>query len=156
MKNILRKSNPLHVEVEKKSDNQSTIKEKVGDAANNWLARNRSLVLRQTPVWAQSLAILMIGLGGIIVVGGILFRIDEVVTVAGQLKSIGGTVEVMTPAGGSVSQVFFKDGDYVDLGEPLIRFDTRQAASDKKLLTSQINYEKNNFKLLLKLLKVNK
>ena len=84
MKNILRKSNALHVEVEKKSDNQSTIKEKVGDAANNWLARNRSLVLRQTPVWAQSLAILMIGLGGIIVVGGILFRIDEVVTVAGK------------------------------------------------------------------------
>ena len=152
MKNILRKSNALHVEVEKKSDNQSTIKEKVGDAANNWLARNRSLVLRQTPVWAQSLAILMIGLGGIIVVGGILFRIDEVVTVVGQLKSIGGTVEVMTPAGGSVSQVFFKDGDYVDLGEPLIRFDTRQAASDKKLLTSQINYEKKQLQTALKTL----
>ena len=35
---------------------------KNGDAANRWLARNRSLVLRQ-PLWVQSLAALMIGLG---------------------------------------------------------------------------------------------
>ena len=33
-----------------------TLKQKAGDAANRWMARNRSLVLRQTPVWAQSLA----------------------------------------------------------------------------------------------------
>ena len=73
---------------------QLSMKQRAGDAANRWLARNRSLVLRQTPVWAQTLAALMIGLGGIAVIGGILFRIDEVVTVQGQLKSIGGTVAV--------------------------------------------------------------
>ena len=84
---------------------QLSMKQKVGDAANRWLARNRSLVLRQTPLWAQSLAALMIGLGGIAVIGGILFRIDEVVTVQGQLKSIGGTVDVKTPAGVFTSTV---------------------------------------------------
>ena len=50
---------------------QLSMKQKAGDAANRWLARNRSLVLRQTPVWAQSLAALMIGLGGIALIGSI-------------------------------------------------------------------------------------
>ena len=89
-----------------------TAKQKVGDAANRWLARNRSLVLRQTPVWAQSLTAIIISLGSLTLIGGIFFRIDEVVTVQGQLKSIGGTVEVETPAGGRVADVFFKDGQF--------------------------------------------
>ena len=68
-----------------------SLKQKLGDASNRWMDRNRSLVLRQTPVWAQSMAGLMIALGGIAVIGGVFFRIDEVI-VQGQLKSIGGTV----------------------------------------------------------------
>ena len=58
-----------------------SLRQKAGDSANRWLARNRSLVLRQTPVWAQSSGMLVIALGGITVIGGIFFRIDEVVTV---------------------------------------------------------------------------
>ena len=118
-----------------------SIKDKVGDAANNWLARNRSLVLRQTPVWAQSLTLILSGLGSIAVLGSIFFRIDEVVTVQGQLKSIGGTVAVKSPAGGRVSELFFKDGEIVQKGDLLLRFDTRQAAFDKKTLKNQITLE---------------
>ena len=129
-----------------------TFKDKAGDAANKWLAKNRSLVLRQTPVWAQSLAALLIGLGSIAVVGGILFRIDEVVTVQGQLKSIGGTVEVETPAGGRISDVFFEDGEIVKKGQLLLRFDTRKAAAEKQLLTNQIEFEKKQLSTQLKTL----
>ena len=112
---------------------QLSIKQKAGDAANRWLARNRSLVLRQTPVWAQSLAALIIALGSIAVIGGIIFRIDEVVTVQGQLKSIGGTVDVKSPAGGLVAEVLFQDGETVTKGQKLLRFDTRQAVTKKQL-----------------------
>ena len=129
-----------------------SIKQKAGDAANRWLARNRSLVLRQTPVWAQSLAALMIGLGGIAVVGGILFRIDEVVTVQGQLKSIGGTVDVKTPAGGLVAEVLFQDGETVAKGQKLLRFDTRQASNQKATLTRQIALEEDQLQNQLKTL----
>ncbi len=104
--------------------------------------RNRSLVLRQTPVWAQTMAALMIGLGGIAVVAGIFFRIDEVISIQGQLKSIGGTVEVETPAGGRVSEVLFKDGDTVKVGELLVRFDTRQAQEQSSTLKRLIKLEK--------------
>ena len=115
-----------------------TLKQKAGDAANRWLARNRNLVLRQTPVWAQSMAGLLVALGTLVVVGGFLFKIDEVVTVQGQLESIGGTVEVKTPAGGRVAAVLFKDGDLVKQGQLLMKFDTRQAADEKATLTRLI------------------
>ena len=119
-----------------------TLKQHVGDAANNWLARNRSLVLRQTPVWAQSLAVLLVGLGGTALLVGFFFRIDEVVTVQGQLKSIGGTVEVKTPAAGKVAEVFFEDGQFVEKGDKLIKFDTRQALERKALLEKLIRIQK--------------
>ena len=134
------------------SKNNLTLKDKAGDAANRWLAKNRSLVLRQTPVWAQSLTALLISLGTIAVVGGILFRIDEVVTVQGQLKSIGGTIDVETPAGGLISDVFFEDGEIVEKGQLLLRFDTRRAASEKQLLTNQIEFEKQQLATQLKTL----
>ena len=129
-----------------------TLKQKAGDAANRWLARNRSLVLRQTPVWAQSLAGLMIGLGSIAIIGSIVFRIDEVVTVQGQLKSIGGTVEVKTPAGGRVAEVLFRDGETVEKGQMLLRFDTRQAADQKATFTRLIALEQDQLQTQLKTL----
>ena len=129
-----------------------SLKQRAGDAANRWMARNRSLVLRQTPVWAQSLAAILIGLGTTAVLGGILFRIDEVVIVQGQLKSIGGTVEVKTPAGGRVAEVLFSDGQAVVKGQPLLRFDTRQAADEKETLTRLIQIEQRQLKTQLETL----
>ena len=124
-----------------RKDNHLSLKHKIGDASNNWLARNRSLVLRQTPVWAQSLTFLLIGLGTTAFVVGVFFRIDEVVTVNGQLKSIGGTVEVKSPAGGQVAEVLFRDGDLVQKGQLLLRFDTREAINKKNILYRMISAE---------------
>ena len=122
----------------KDSSQSLTLKQQAGDAANRWLEKNRSLVLRQTPVWAQSLAGLLIGLGTIAVAGGILFRLDEVITVKVN-KSIGGTVEKLqregsSPTFSSKTEMYYK-------GQPLLRFDTRQAASEKEFLTNQIMFE---------------
>jgi len=137
------------------SDNSSktTLNERVGDAANRWMAKNRSLVLRQTPVWAQSLAAILIGLSTTAVIGGILFRIDEVVTVQGQLKSLGGTVEVKTPAGGRIAEVLFQDGDSVSEGQLLLRFDTRQAADEKETITRLIALEERQLDTQLETLR---
>ncbi len=137
----------------KKGSEPLTPKQVVAQSAERWLARNRSLVLRQTPVWAQSLAAIVIGLGVSAVTAGLLFRIDEVVTVTGQLESIGGSVEVKTPAGGRVAEVLFKDGSFVNKGEPLIRFDTRQAATDKATSTKLIELERSELKSRLSILK---
>lgn len=118
-------------------------KRALSDAANQWLAKNRSLVLRQTPVWAQALTGVIVAIGTLGVLGSVLFKIDEVVTVQGQLQSIGGSVEVKTPAGGQVEQVFFKDGDRVKKGQLLLRFDTREAAKEAATLTNMIALEQS-------------
>ncbi len=118
-------------------------KRAISDAANQWLAKNRNLVLRQTPVWAQTLTGVLIAVGTLGILGGVLFKIDEVVTVPGQLQSIGGSVEVKTPAGGLVEQVFYKDGDRVKKGQLLLRFDTREAAKEAATLNGMIALEQS-------------
>ena len=132
------------------NNNSLSLKHRAGDAANTWLEKNRSLVLRQTPLWAQSLAIILVSVGGIAVVGATLFRIDEVVSVSGQLKSIGGTVQVKSPVGGKVSDVFFKDAQRVEKGQALMRFDTRQVATEKLIIENQILFEKKQLESQLK------
>ena len=111
---------------------KTQVKDLLQTTADRWLQKNRSLVLRQTPVWAQSLAGILVGLGVVAVSAGIFFRIDEVVTVTGKLEALTGC-RCENPAGGKVASTFFKDGELVTKGQLLIRFDTRQAASDRKL-----------------------
>ena len=135
----------------KKSD---SLKNQLGDAANQWLEKNRSLTLRQTPIWAQSITFLLILLGSVSVIASIFLRIDEVITAEGQLKSIGGTVDVKSPVGGSISQIHFKDGEVVEKGQLLATFDTRQAFEDKKTYTSLIQIEQDQLKTRLNSIKV--
>lgn len=135
------------------SDDSSRLIDKAGDVVNNWMDRNRSMVLRQTPVWAQAMTGAVVALGGIVVLGSIFFRIDEVVTVQGQLKSIGGTVEVKTPAGGRIAEIFFSDGESVAKDQLLVRFDTSEALDEKETLTRMIALEENELISRLETLK---
>ena len=62
------------------------------------------------------------------------FKIDEVVTVSGQLVSVDGSIGVKTPVGGKVARVKFKDGQSVEKNDLLVQFDTRQAESNRDTL----------------------
>ena len=129
-----------HKTVRANAYKQSKLKDKV----DSWLTKNSSLVLRQTPRWAQGLAVVFIAMGTTAVVAGVLFRIDEVITVQGQLASNSGNQEVKTPVGGKVQQVLFRDGEMVRRGQLLMRFDTRQAVDEKATLTEQIRLEQED------------
>ncbi len=115
------------------------------------MARNKSLVLRQTPVWTQSLAAIVIGVGLTAVGAGIFFRIDEVITVKGQLEPIKGNVVVKTPSGGKVAEVFFQDGMIIKKGDPLVRFDTTQASTDQRTNKRLIELERSDLQDKLKI-----
>ena len=148
-KNKLADSRSDRLDIKEHSDsipknNSRDLQESVKNASNRWMEKNRSLVLRQTPVWAKSLVTLLLSLGSVAVLGGIFIRIDEVITVSGQLKSIGGTVEVETPVGGKVETVHFNDGELVEKGQLLVSFDTREASEQKKTLASLISLENEN------------
>ena len=131
-------------------------KDFLGGAANRWLAKNRSLVLRQTPFWAQSLAVLLTSLGIVVVTASIVFRIDEVVTVSGRLKSVSGTTDVKTPAGGKVAEVYFTVGQFVNKGDLLLKFDTTQAADQVNTLNRLITLESNDLSRKLELIRERK
>ena len=138
------------VDNHKLEEKSISLKNRAGDAANNWIAKNRSLVLRQTPVWAQSVALLLFILGTGSVAAGIFFRIDEVVTVKGQLKSIGGNIEVKTPVGGKISEVFVKEGQAVSKGDNLLVYDTRKVIEDKNTALKLISLENEKLKIAIK------
>ena len=128
-------------------------REAIAQSAERWLARNRSPVLRQTPVWAQSLAAILVGLGVSAVTAGLLFRIDEVITVKGQLESLSGSVDVKTPAGGKIAEVLFQDGSFVQKGQLLIRFDTQQATANQATSKRLIELERSELANKLNILK---
>ena len=117
------------------------------------MARNRSLVLRQTPVWAQSLVAIVISVGMTAVGAGFFFRIDEVITVQGQLEPIKGNIEVKTPSGGKIAEVFFKDGMIIKKGEPLVRFDTTKSKTDRATYKQLISLERSDLDDKLNILK---
>ena len=92
------------------------------------------------------MAAIVISLGSIAFVGSVLFKIDEVVTVQGQLQSIGGSLELKSPVGGQVAEVFFQDGGKVRKGQLLLRFDTRQALDEQRTLQQLISLEEQSVK----------
>ena len=121
--------------------NKKTKERNVNNKFETWLEKNRSLVLRQTPFWAQSVIGVLISLGVLSLAGGLIFRIDEVITVTGQLESISGSVDVKAPVGGKIANVYFEDGQTVKKGDLLATFDTRQAAVNKKTIVELMELE---------------
>ena len=72
-----------------------------------------------------------------------IFKIDEVVSVKGQLEPISGTTDIKTPVGGKISRVFISDGDTVKKGQLLLAYDTTEASSDAITYESLIELEEN-------------
>ena len=113
--------------------------------SDHWWDRQHSLVLRQTPRWAQGLVIALILLGGGGVIASSIIKIDEVITVTGTLKPTEGIYEVKTPAGGLVKRVLAKEGSKVEKGDLLVEFDTRSAEEEIKNIRQQIEGQKISF-----------
>ena len=106
--------------------------------SEHWWDRQHSLVLRQSPRWAQALAIGLIVLGSGGIIASSLIKIDEVITVTGQLKPTAGVTEVKSPAGGLIRKVYKSEGDSINEGELIVEFDTRKAEEEIKNTTKQL------------------
>ena len=95
---------------------------------------------------AQSLTGIVVSLGLITIIAGIAFRIDEVVTVKGQLESVDGSSDVETPAGGKVKEIYFKEGQLVNKGDLLMVFDTTMAKQTSRTMKELIRLEEKDLK----------
>ena len=112
---------------------------------DHWWDKQHSLVLRQTPRWAQTFVLGLVLLSGGAIGASSIIRVDEVVSVEGILTPTTGSIEVKSPAGGLVDSVFARDGDSVQKDDILLRFDTRRATDQLEKLKLQLKELKRTY-----------
>ena len=94
--------------------------------------------LRQTPFWAQGIAGVAVSISVIAVISGFAFRIDEVVVSRGQLKAVGGTIDVSSVVDGKVESIHFQDNEYVKKGQLLVQLESSNSITERELLKKQL------------------
>ena len=73
-------------------------------------------------------------------------RIDEIITAEGIIKIVGQDVSIKSPFDGTLIKVFVKNGQYINKGESIFRFDESKYVIElenkkEELLTLQENYK---------------
>ena len=133
-----RKSNLIELPDEARRERESE--------SDHWWDRQHSLVLRQSPKWAQALTLALFLLGGGGIIASSVIKIDEVITITGTLKPTEGIYEVKTPAGGLIKKVSVEEGEVVKKGDLLVQFDTRAAEQEISNIQNQMKELDVSFK----------
>jgi hemolysin D len=108
---------------------------------------DQPVILRQSPIWGRVITWSLIAVTVSTVGWASVAKIEQVVPAVGQLKPIAKVKEVQAPVNGVIADVFVEDGDRVEKGEPLMRFDTRATEAELKSLQNvrQSLLQENNF-----------
>ena len=105
------------------------------------LPHEHTVMVKQTSKWGQIFLMSLVGLGATAFATAWFYRIDEVVTVQGRLVPQKGGVEVKSPLGQKLSKVLVTNGEKVEQGQPLLRFDVKSARSKESTLVRQLTLE---------------
>ncbi|TVP64000.1 MAG: HlyD family efflux transporter periplasmic adaptor subunit [Nodularia sp. (in: Bacteria)] len=90
----------------------------------NYTNFDKSVVLRQSPIWSRTIMMTLIGLACFGITWAYFAKIEQVVPATGQLKPEGTVKEVQAPVSGVVKSVHVKDGEKVQPGDLLLTFET--------------------------------
>ena len=101
--------------------------------------------LKPAPVWSQAVTWTIIGTASFGFVFASAAKIDEVIVATGDLQAIGDSRPIMSPAPGVVSEILVKDGEVLQAGAPLLRFDPDINEKRKLTLEEKIRLEKQRF-----------
>ena len=72
-------------------------------------------------------------------------KIDEVIIATGDLQPLGDSRPIMSPVPGVVSEILVKEGELVESGSPLLRFDPDVNQKRKVTLEEKMRLEKRRF-----------
>ena len=125
---------------------QSMRRQRLADATSEFVGKRHSLTLRQTPRWAQSLIVLFLFFGGSALAASFIIEIEEVITVSGSLRPAGGSRSLLAPVTATVDRVNVEEGDFVNEGDVLAVYDTRDAAIRKVNILAQIDLSSKSLK----------
>ncbi len=91
---------------------------------------DRPVILQQAPTWSRAILWGIVGVSGSLLLWASFFQIEEAVPAAGQLEPEGIVREIAAPSSGIVSEVFVRNGQQVQTGEPLFQLDPVTSASE--------------------------
>jgi HlyD family secretion protein len=88
-------------------------------------AFDQPVILQQTSIWSRGIVWGIVGVTTFGILWAIFARIEEAVPATGKLEPQAQVQEVQAPNGGVVEEILVEEGDRVEQGEILIRFDPR-------------------------------
>jgi len=101
--------------------------------------------LEAPALWSRTLVWLMFGTGFIALIFGFTVKIDEVVSVQGDLEPVDSVQPLDIPEGGVVKSIHINEGDRVKKGDLLISLEPAVEDGQVSTLTEMIQIEKNRF-----------
>ena len=105
------------------------------------MPQEHTVLVRQTSKWGQIFLMSIVGIGATAFATAWFYRLDEVITVQGRLVPQSGGVEVKSPAGGQLEELLVKNGEHVQQGQPLLRFDVKSAKALETALSERLLLE---------------
>ena len=106
---------------------------------------SQDVQLRPAPIWSKALAWTIIATASFGFVYAVFARIDEVVLATGELQPLGAERPVKAPFAGVIEEILVKEGQKVNLGDTLLRFDPEVSRKRKETLETQIKLERKRF-----------
>lgn len=97
-------------------------------------AFDQPVILQQTSLWSRGIVWGIVGVATFGIIWANLARIDEAVPAQGKLEPKESVQEIQAPTGGVVQEILVEDGERVQKGDVLIRFDPRTAQAQQESL----------------------
>ncbi|CAE07473.1 hlyD secretion family protein [Synechococcus sp. WH 8103] len=106
---------------------------------------HQEVQLRPAPLWSKALAWTIISTASLGFIFAVFAKIDEVVLAPGELQPLGAERPVKAPFGGVIKDIVAKEGQKVNAGDTLLRFDADVSRKRKETLETQIKLERKRF-----------
>jgi hemolysin D len=112
----------------------------------------QAVILKQSSRWSKAILWTIMGATSFGITWACFATIEQSVSATGQLKPEAKIQDVQTPIGGAIMQVYVEDGEAVEAGDLLLRFDSTAAVAQLKSLQAEkatLRQENQFYQLLL-------
>ena len=106
---------------------------------------HQEVQLRPAPLWSKALAWTIISTASLGFIFAVFAKIDEVVLAPGELQPLGAERPVKAAFAGVIKDIVAKEGQKVNAGDTLLRFDADVSRKRKETLETQIKLERKRF-----------
>lgn len=115
---------------------------------------NSEFLLRPLSKWSYSITLTLISLASFGFIFAFFSRIEEVIISRGDLESNLPVQEIYPPLGGYVSEVLVREGELVEVNQPLLKLEADLTIKTKMIVNNQIKNETERYEAQLNLIEL--